>query len=176
MLCPRLPCPTLHRSRTCITLLRILKLTRARNSNPLAGVKKGMLLAPLLALASALPQAVPQPVWVIDTVKVIPGQRQAVVDYYRSGWLQARKEAVRTQLILDYKAIILDEDPKEGTRILLMTKFASRAEVDAAEPTWQKILKRVMPNGPVLPSGLKSADIRTVIRSDKAVEMFQPGD
>jgi hypothetical protein len=76
------------------------------------------------------------------------------------------------KLILDYKAILLDEDPKDGQRILLLTKFASRGVVATAEPKWREILKKVSPNGAALPPGLNSAAIRTVIGSQKGIEPF----
>ncbi|MFZ4508110.1 MAG: hypothetical protein ACOYON_10500 [Fimbriimonas sp.] len=126
----------------------------------------------LVLTAAALQTAAPEPVWVIDTVLVAPGKKEVVFDYYRSAWLPARKEALRTKLILDYNAVLLDEDPKEGLRMLLMTKFPSRKDIDSAEPSWQKILKKVAPNGATLPPDLKSSDIRTIVRSDRGVEPF----
>ena len=124
-------------------------------------------------LAAGLAWQVAQPVWVVDEILISPGKKEAAMNYYRSAWLPARKEAVRTKLILDYKALLLDDDPKEGLHLILMTKFASRAEIAASEPAWQKILRQVAPTGSVLPPGLKSSDIRTIIRSAQAVEPFE---
>jgi hypothetical protein len=131
-----------------------------------------MLSLPLAILVAFALKSADEPVWVIDTVLIAPTKKTEVIDYYRSAWLPARREAKRTKLILDYQAILLDEDPREGQKIFLLTKFACRKDVDAAEPTWQRILKQVAPNGPVLPPGLKSNDLRTIIRSDKGIDPF----
>lgn len=108
---------------------------------------------------------------VIDSIRVKPEMRAAYRDYWRSGWLAVRQEAVKQGLILSYRIVEFPADSGLDYDYQLFTEFKSRAAIRDAEPTWQKIIKKVLPKGPKIPEGLKAEDVRTIVRSVIATQL-----
>ena len=113
-------------------------------------------------LATTLIQPKPPTVWVVDYVKVVPNMRAAFDDYRRCAWLPARKQAVREHLIVSFQVLEAPADAKFDYDLLLMTEYPTKESIAAAEPRWAEILR---PLTPKVPTGLKSSDLRQIVRS-----------
>lgn len=111
--------------------------------------------------------AKPGTIAVTELVKIVNGKRDEAVFYYRNNWMKLRKEAVKRGYIESFELQLGDPKEEADFDIVLITRYADRAQYEASEPNFQKLIKELLPIGPVrlneaVPDEFrKSAGVRT---------------
>ncbi|HUF04726.1 MAG TPA: TlpA disulfide reductase family protein [Aridibacter sp.] len=92
---------------------------------------------------------IPGPIAVTELVKVLNGKRDEALFYYRNNWMKLRKEAVKRGYIESFE--LQAGEPKVDAEfdIVLITRYAGRAQYEASEPNFQQLIKELLPIGPV---------------------------
>ncbi|QQS39926.1 MAG: TlpA family protein disulfide reductase [Acidobacteriota bacterium] len=93
--------------------------------------------------------AKPGPVAVTELVKIVNGKRDEAVFYYRNNWMKLREEAVKRGYIESYEMQVGDPREEGEFDIVLITRYRDKAQFDASEPNFQKLIKELLPIGPV---------------------------
>ncbi|MCO6509196.1 MAG: TlpA family protein disulfide reductase [Aridibacter famidurans] len=93
--------------------------------------------------------AKPGPIAVTELVKIMNGKRDEAIFYYRNNWMKLREEALKRGYIESFELQV--GDPKEEAEfdIVLITRYANKAQFDTSEPNFQKLIKELLPIGPV---------------------------
>lgn len=89
------------------------------------------------------------PVAVTELVKVVNGKRDEAVFYYRNNWMKLREEAVKRGYIESFELQVGDPKEEADFDIVLITRYRDKAQFDASEPNFQKLIKELLPIGPV---------------------------
>lgn len=79
--------------------------------------------------------------------------------YYELAWLPARRIALEEGLIADYKLLVSRSRDGEGPHIHLITIYGDKAQFDAREPNFRKILDTLQVPRPLSVDSKKREEI-----------------
>lgn len=83
-------------------------------------------------------------IWTINAVEIRPEMWDLARRYYETGWLPARREALRRGLIADYRLLVTRDQRDRSPQVQLITVYEDRAQFEAREANFQSIF-RAMP-------------------------------
>ncbi len=104
---------------------------------------------------------------VTELVKVLGGNRTEAVFYFRNNWFALREEAVKRGFIESFEMQVADRslNPGDGggPDIVLITRYKNDLQFRQSEYNFQKLIKEMRPEGPMLASTLKPPEFRQSI-------------
>ena len=80
-------------------------------------------------------------VWTVNAVAVRPGMWDHARRYYETGWLPARREALKRGQIADFRLLVTRARRDEAPQIQLVTVYLDKAQFDAREANFQAIFR-----------------------------------
>ncbi|MEZ4964709.1 MAG: DUF4440 domain-containing protein [Saprospiraceae bacterium] len=106
-------------------------------------------------------------IWTVDYVKAKEGQYADMLTYYRANWVRARQIAQEKAYITDFRLLLSPGDTSWD--VLLMTRYADRAQRDQAEAHFQEIFSSDLP-APAPVNGKSGRELRTIVKSQELEE------
>lgn len=109
---------------------------------------------------------------VIDLVKIKNEKHAEAIFYYENNWKIYRDIAIRRGFIKGYKIFATTQDSTINFDLILITDYKDSLQFEAREDNFQKIIKEVRPNGPLLLNNLQANDFRENLLSRQAETLF----
>ena len=104
----------------------------------------------------------PQPVSVIDFVKIKNNKREEAFYFYNNNWKVYREIALKRGQISSYQ-ILLTRPENSSYDIMLVTTYKDSIQQKNSEANFAEIIKAERPNGPKLLNDAKPADFRETV-------------
>ncbi|MEO6633009.1 MAG: hypothetical protein ABIN13_14845 [Mucilaginibacter sp.] len=106
--------------------------------------------------------AAPQPVSVIDFVKIKNNKREEALYFYHNNWKVYREIALKKGYISSYN-MLLTRPGSSSYDIMLITTYKDSIQQKNSEANFAEIIKAERPNGPKLLNDIKPADFRETV-------------
>ena len=97
---------------------------------------------------------------VADFVKIKNGRRDEAIYYYENNWKVYREAALKRGVIHSYELIETKADGGADFDLILITRYAGEAQLQASEKNFEPILKEIRPDGARLKNEFKPEDFR----------------
>jgi len=105
---------------------------------------------------------------VMDFVKIKNDKKAEVLYYYENNWKIYREMALKKEVIISYRILTTTPDSTSDFDLIMITEYADSSHFNLAEERFQKIIKEIRPNGPILLNEIKPADFRQNILTKTA--------
>jgi hypothetical protein len=114
----------------------------------------------------------PQPVVVMDFVRVKEARFAEALFFYENNWKLYRDEALRQGFITGYRVLQTKPDSAANFDLVLLTEYADSLQYNNSEKNFEGIIKHLRPNGPKLLNDMKPADFRQNLFFKAGNEIF----
>ena len=108
----------------------------------------------------------------MEFVKVKNDKHREATYFYENNWKVFRDIALENGFIQSYQLLTISADSIADFDFLLITAYSDSLQLQQAEDRFQKIIKEVRPNGPILLSGLKPNAFRQNLYSKEARVLY----